>query len=64
MLTDKQVKDFERQLTSLADVYYNSRNGEVKERNRGYCQGMAYVLAALGYVVAWDNGKAYIVKDD
>ena len=62
MLTEKQVKDFERQLTSLADVYYNSRNAEVKERNRGYCQGMAYVLAALGYAVEWDNGKATVVE--
>ena len=62
MLTEKQVKDFERKLTDLAADYYDSRNREVKERNRGYCQGIAYVLAALGYAVEWDNGKAIVVE--
>ena len=34
MLNEKQIKDIERQLDSLADVYYDSRNPEIKERNR------------------------------
>ena len=64
MLNEMKIKDIERQLTAMADVYYDSRNGEVKERCRGYCQGMAFVLGKIGYAVEWDNGKATIVKDD
>lgn len=64
MLNEKQIKDIERQLDSLADVYYDSRNPEIKERNRGYCQGIAFVLGKLGFSIEWDNGKATVVKDD
>ena len=64
MLNERQVKDIERQLNSLADVYYDTRNREIKERNRGYCQGIAFVLSEIGYYVEWDNGKATVVKDD
>lgn len=63
MLNEKQIKDIERQLDSIAGVYYDTRNNEVKERNRGYCQGIAFVLAKIGYSVEWDNGKATIVED-
>ena len=64
MLNEMKIKDIERQLTSLADVYFETRNAEVKERNRGYCQGIAFVLHKIGYAVEWDNGKATVVKED
>ena len=64
MLNEMEIKDIERQLTNMADVYYNACNNESKERGRGYCQGMAFVLAKIGYAVEWDNGKAIVVKDD
>lgn len=62
MLDEKKIKAIERQLTDLAGTYYETRNREVKERNRGYCQGIAFVLAEIGYSVEWDNGKATIVE--
>ena len=62
MLNEMQIKDIERQLTDLADVYFETRNREVKERNRGNCQGIAFVLHKLGYTVEWDHGKATVVE--
>lgn len=64
MLNEMKIKDIERQLDSLAGVYYDTRNREIKERNRGYCQGIAFMLEKIGYAVEWDNGKATVVKDD
>ena len=63
MLNEKQIKNIEFQLNSLAEVYYDTRNGEVKERNRGYCQGIAFVLSQIGYAVEWENGKSTIVNE-
>ena len=64
MLNEAQIKELEWKLSDLAGDYYDSRNRENKERFRGYCQGMAYVLSKIGYSVEWDNGKATVVKDD
>ena len=64
MLDEMKIKDIERQLNSLAEVYYDTRNREIKERNRGYCQGIAFMLSQIGYVVEWYNGKATVVKDE
>ena len=64
MLDGKQIKDIERQLNSLAEVYYDTRNREVKERNRGYCQGIAFMLGKIGYRIEWDNGRATVIEDD
>jgi hypothetical protein len=64
MLNEKTVANLERKLTDLAQTYYDSRNAEVKERNRGYCQGIAFALSEIGYSVEWDNGKAFVVKND
>lgn len=64
MLDIKTVKNIESKLSDLAADYYDSRNAEVKERNRGYCQGIAFVLGQIGYSVEWDNAKAYVVKND
>lgn len=64
MLNEKMVEAIERRLNDCSEVYYDSRNREVKERNRGYCQGIAFVLSEIGYYIEWDNGKATVVKDD
>ena len=64
MLNEKQIKDIQWKLTDLAADYYDTRNAEVKERLRGYSQGIAYMLAKIGYSVEWDNGNATVVKDD
>ena len=64
MLNERQIKALEAKLNDLAADYYDARNREVKERNRGYCQGIAFTLAQIGYSVTWDNGKATVVKDD
>lgn len=64
MLNEKQVNDIERQLNSLADVYYDTRNMEIKERNRGYCQGIGFLLEKIGYRIEWDDGKARVIADD
>lgn len=63
MLNESQVKEIERQLNNSADLYYSTRNGEVKERNRGFCQGVAAVLSMMGYSIEWDNGKATVVEE-
>ena len=63
MLDERKVKTIERQLNSLAEVYYDTRNAEVKERNRGYCQGIAFVLSEIGYSIEWEDRKAHVVKD-
>ena len=64
MLNEQQVKHIEQKLTDIAADYEDSRNREVKERCRGYCQGIAFTLAVIGYAVEWDNGKATVVKED
>ena len=64
MLNERQVKHIEQKLTDFAAEYEDSRNREFKEHCRGYCQGVAYMLAEIGYSVEWDNGKATVVKDD
>ena len=63
VLTETQIKDIERQLTNAADLYYTTRNDTVKERNRGFCHGIAAVLDKIGYDIEWDDGKATLVKD-
>lgn len=60
-MDEKKIKAIERQLNSIADVYYSTYNNEVKERNRGYCQGIDYVLSMLGYAIEWNDGKATVV---
>ena len=60
----KTIKEIEFKLSSCADVISTGVNERVKENNRGYCQGAAFVLEQLGYRIAWDNNKAYVVKDD
>ena len=64
MLNERQVKFIEQKLTDFADDYGTSENREFKERCRGYCQGIAFVLSEIGYAVEWDNGKATVSKDD
>ena len=49
-------------LSMMAQNYYEANKPEDKERHRGYCQGMAYVLERIGYAVEWDDGKATIVE--
>lgn len=63
MLDERQVKDIERKLNDLADDYYDTRNREVKERHRGYLQGIAFVLGKLGYSVLWNDGVATVEYD-
>ena len=63
MLSEAKVKEIESKLNVLADVYYTATNREIKELNRGYCQGIAFVLEQIGYSVEWNNGKATIVED-
>lgn len=63
MLDERRIKTLEAQLNSLAEVYRETRNRETKERNRGYCQGIAFALEQFGYSVTWDNGKATVFKD-
>ena len=63
MLNERQIKTIETQLNHLAKVYYDTRNGEVKERNRGYCQGIGFVLSEIGYAIEWDNERAKVVKE-
>lgn len=62
MLEERQVKSIEDRLNSCAEVYYDFRNEEVKARNLGYCQGIAYVLGIFDYRIEWEDGKAYVVK--
>ena len=64
MLNEKMVSEIERQLNHSSELYYTTHNGEIKERNRGYCQGIDAVLSMIGYYIVWDNGKATVVKDD
>lgn len=64
MLSEAKVKEIESKLNGLADAYYTATNREIKELNRGYCQGIAFVLEQVGYAVEWDNGKAIIVRED
>lgn len=64
MLSREQIEDIELKLTSCADVYYDTSNSEKKELNRGYCQGVAFILEKIGYSVEWDNGKAIVVDDN
>lgn len=64
MLNERQVKHIEQKLTDFAVEFEDSRNREFKERCRGYCQGVAFMLAEIGYAVEWDNGKATVVKED
>ena len=63
-MNKKQVKDIERALNNCADVFYETRNGETRELNRGYCKGINFVLENIGYRIVWDNGKATVVEDD
>ena len=64
MLNEKQVSAIETKLNGLAADYYDARNREVKERNRGYCQGIGYLLEQIGYRIEWDDGKARVIADD
>lgn len=64
MLDEMAIKKIENKLNDMSETYYDSRNLEVKERSRGYCQGIAFALYEVGYVVEWCGGKATIVKDD
>lgn len=64
MLNEKQVKNIERKLTDLATDYEDSRNQCFREHCRGYCQGIAFMLAKLGYDIEWDDGKATLVTFD
>ena len=64
MLNEKQIKAIETKLNDLAADYYDSRNREVKERNRGYCQGIAFTLSQIGYYIEWEDGKATVIKDE
>ena len=63
MLTEMQIKDIERQLNNSADLYYSTRRETIKERNRGYCQGIDFLLSKLGYSIIWEDGKAHIEQD-
>lgn len=56
------IRDIERKLTCTAEDYEAAHNMASKERLRGYCQGIGYVLEQIGFRVEWDNGKAYIVE--
>jgi len=63
MLGAQQIKNIENRLDDLAAVFYDTRNAEVKERNRGYCQGIAYTLGLIGYEIKWnDNGRKSTVQ--
>ena len=62
-LDEMKIKDIERKLNNLADVYYTTGNPEKKELSRGYCQGIGFVLSMLGYAIEWDNGKTIIVDE-
>lgn len=62
MLNERQIKFIEAKLTDFATEYEDSRNREFKERCRGYCHGVTYVLSEIGYSVIWNNGKATIEK--
>ena len=64
MLNEMKVEVIEAKLNHLADVYYTASNPEIKGLNKGYCQGIAFVLGQIGYSIEWDNGKAIIVKED
>lgn len=63
MLNERQIEFIERKLTDFGADFADAANREIKERCRGYCQGVAYVLSEIGYSVEWDNGRAHIVKD-
>ena len=64
MLNDVQIKDLEWKLSDIAKDYEDCDNRETEIRLRAYAQGMAYVLAKVGYLVEWDGNKAKVVKDD
>ena len=64
MLNEKDIKTIEEKLNNCSDTFYKTQNVGLKELNRGYCQGIAFVLEKLGYSVEWDNGKAIIVEND
>lgn len=64
MLNERQVKSIESKLNLCADVYYDTCNETVKESNRGWCQGIDFMLSMLGYRIVWDDRKATVVKDD
>lgn len=64
MINEKIVKETEWKLNACGNMYYNTHNEKIKEYNRGYCQGIAFVLEQIGYRIEWDNGKAIVVKDD
>lgn len=64
MLNEKQVSAIETKLNGLAAVYYDTRNREIKELNRGYCQGIGFMLEQIGYRIEWDDGKARVITDD
>ena len=61
MLNETKILDIERKLNDLAETYYDTRNREIKELNRGYCQGIAFMLGEIGYAVEWENGKPTVV---
>ena len=62
ILSNNDIQIIEQKLNTVADNYHATSNKASKELNRGYAQGMAFVLASIGYDVHWDNGKATIDK--
>ena len=62
-LDEMKLKDIKFRLDTLAEVFYTTSNPEIKECNRGFCQGVAFVLGKLGYDVYWDDGVATIVEE-
>lgn len=63
MLNERQIETIEQQLNANGSVFYHSLNNESKERARGYCQGIGFVLSELGYAIEWHDEKATIVRE-
>ena len=63
MLSEKDLKRIKFKLDACSEVYSSTELAELVERNRGYCQGVAFVLDLLGYSMQWDNGKVIIVNN-
>lgn len=62
MLDEKKMRDIEWKLNSCGELYFKTEREVIKEYNRGYCQGIAFVLEKIGFEIEWENEKVKIIK--
>ena len=63
-MDEKKIKTVEEYLNHCGELYFHTFNREVKERNRGCCEAVGFMLSLFGYDIEWKNEKASVVKVD